>query len=418
MFIMSEKKAEDRELDELLKKMPKFTDKRSKEEIYQQLKSKIETQEKFEQRKRIQVSMNKWLPFIISVASVLLLTVLVSSYINNNESSTADTVEESTTADDQMRTLEVPEESSMDAKEEESVGMTTMSEKLAPNVELAPFDRTFTSVYEQDLGDGTVFHFSLLENALTVPITIVIPQEKIEADFPNMEPSSLELYNQYALEIDETSLGFQEYHPYKGYFIAEGKILKHYLPADHGYDSAPGTAVPYISSINEVFTDFDSFLRVNEDGSPIEWDQVGTIEEPLVLTVTEQKVNYFAYRAFNQVTYLTPNFNKTFNTLLEALQGMKNPENEIYTSVIPNDVTYSVKEDKGLVVHFDEPLDLESLNASEASRLIEAFSLTAASFNQTIRLENIVQEKWNEVDFSSPLPVPVGPNGFTMQTIQ
>ena len=31
---MSEKKAEDRELDELLKKMPKFTDKRSKEEIY------------------------------------------------------------------------------------------------------------------------------------------------------------------------------------------------------------------------------------------------------------------------------------------------------------------------------------------------------------------------------------------------
>ena len=89
MFIMSEKKAEDRELDELLKKMPKFTDKRSKEEIYQQLKSKIDMQEKLEQRNRMQVSMNKWLPFIISVASVLLLTVLVSSYINNNESITS-----------------------------------------------------------------------------------------------------------------------------------------------------------------------------------------------------------------------------------------------------------------------------------------------------------------------------------------
>ena len=120
----------------------------------------------------------------------------------------------------------------------------------------------------------------------------------------------------------------------------------------------------------------------------IEWNQVGTIDEPLVLTGTKQKVNYFAYKAFNQVTYLTPNFNKTFNSLLEALQGMKNPENEIYTSVIPNDVTYSVKEDKEFVVHFDKPLDLESLNASEASRLIEAFSLTAASFNQTIRLEH------------------------------
>lgn len=417
MFIMTEKKTEDRVLDELLTNMPQFTDKRSKDDIYQRIKSELESQEKTENRKRIGVSLNKWVPFIISVASVLILTVLVSSYVNNNESSTADKAAEPSTANDNMRTMEITEEASMDAVEEEkSNDMTFMSGKVAESFELVPFDSQNTSVYENDLNGGTVFHFSLLENALSVPITIVIPKEQIENDFPSNTPNSLELYGRYAFGIDETSLGFQEYHPYKGYFLAEGKMLKHYLPTDHGYDTAPGTARPYFSSINEIFTDFNSLLRVNEDGSPIEWDQVGTLDEPVALKGTEQKVNYFAYNAFNKETYLTPNFNKTFATLKEALIGMKNPENDIYTSVIPNDVTYTVQEDKGFVVRFDEPLNLESLDASEASRFIEAFSLTAASFNQSIQLENVVQENWNGVDFTSPLPVPIGPNGFTMQT--
>lgn len=414
MFIMSEKKTEDRELDELLKNMPQFTDKRPKDEIYHRIKSQIETQEKFENRKRIGVSLNKWVPFIISVASVLLLTVLVSSYVNNNESSTADKAAESSTANDNMRTMETTEKASMDM-EEKSIDMTAMSEKVAATFELVPFVIPFTSVYESDLHGGTVFHFSLLENALSVPITIVIPKEQMDNDFPDSTPNSLELYERYAVGIDETSLGFQEYHPYKGYFLAEDKILKHYLPVDHGYDTASGTAASYFSSINEIFTDFDSLLRVNEDGSPIEWDQVGTLVEPVALAGTENKVNYFAYTAFNEETYLTPNFNKTFDTVKEALISMKNPENDIYTSVIPKDVSYTVQEEKDLVVRFDEPLNLESLDVSEASRLIEAFSLTAASFNQSIRLENVSQENWNGIDITSPLPVPIGPNGFTMQ---
>ncbi|QUG41385.1 hypothetical protein KD050_19260 [Psychrobacillus sp. INOP01] len=414
---MSEKKPEDRVLDELLNNMPKFTDKRSKDEIYQRIKSEIETQEKTENRKRIGVSMNKWMPYIISVASVLILTVLVSSYINNNESSTNDKAAESSTANDNMRTMEIYEEATVgDVEEEKSNDMSVMSGKVAAPFEIVPLGSPYTSVYENDLNGGTVFHFSLLENALSVPITIVIPKEQIENNFPSKTPNSLELYEKYAFGIDETSLGFQEYHPYKGYFLVDGKMLKHYLPVDHGYDTAPGAAAPYLSSINEIFSDFDSLLRVNEDGSPIEWDQVGTLDEPVVLTGSEKKVNYFAYKAFNEETYLTPNFNNTFTTLTEALIGMKNPENDIYTSVIPNDVTYTVQEDKGFVVHFDEPLNLESFDAGEASRFIEAFSLTAASFNQSIQLENVVQENWNGIDMTSPLPVPIGPNGFTMQT--
>ena len=60
---------------------------------------------------------------------------LVSSYINNDANSTADTARR---IDHDCRrsneTSEVTEVSSMDAKEEKSIGMTIMSEKLASNV--------------------------------------------------------------------------------------------------------------------------------------------------------------------------------------------------------------------------------------------------------------------------------------------
>lgn len=168
MFIMSEKKTEDRVLDELLNNMPKFTDKRSKDEMYKLVKSKIEIQERPEKRNRLEVSMNKWLPFIISVASVLILTVLVSSFINKNESSTADKAQESSMEKDHMRTMDVPEEASMATEEDKSSDMSTMSGKIVSSYELVPFDSLFTSVYENDLNGGTVFHFSLLENALSI----------------------------------------------------------------------------------------------------------------------------------------------------------------------------------------------------------------------------------------------------------
>lgn len=414
---MSEKKTEDHLLDELLNNMPRFTDNRPKDEIYQQVNSVIENQEKMEKRNRFGASVNKWMPFIISVASVLILTVLVSSYINNNSNSTADKAAETSMADHKMSSLEETDEATMEMETETEDSNDYLIMSTDENaIELVPLETAHTSVYDGDLNEGTVFRFSMLENALSVPITIVIPKEQLDMDFPDSFPNSLELYEKYASVIDETALGFQEYHPYQGDFTAEGKTLKHYLPAGHGYDTAPGTAAPYISSINEIFTDFDSFARVNEDGSPIEWDQVGTLVDPVALKGTENKVNYFAYKAFNGDTYLTPNFNKTFETLSEALMDMKNPVNDIYTSVIPKDANFVVREDKTYVVQFDKPLDLDALGVDEGTRLIEAFSLTAASFNQSIQLDNVLQENWNGFDLTNPLPVPIGPNGFTMNT--
>lgn len=417
---MSEMKKDDDTLDELLTNMPKFTDYRSKEEVYNRVKMEVEAQVKKEKRKSTAVSFSKWMPFIVSVASILLLTFLVSSYINDTETSMSkDSQYDQASPTSHMRSMDKEQESKEASVVEEEAAdqaneMTTMTAMVEPSIELIPLNKT-TSVYADSVNKGTIFHFSLIENALTVPVTIIIPKEKMDVDFPGITPTSLQLYEKYASQIDEEALGFMEYHPYKGYFIAEDKLLKHYLPKDHGYDIASGASTAYRQSIDEVFTDFDSFLAVNEDGSPIEWNQVGLLNKPSELDGQLGHHNYYNYHANNGEDYLTPSFGISYNSISEAFLAMKTVSNDIYTSVIPPNVTYSYKEENGVaVIRFDDMLDLNKMDSLAATRLIEAFSLTGASFGKNVKLENVAQQEWAEFYLTKPLPVPLGPNGFMM----
>ncbi|MFJ5772331.1 hypothetical protein [Psychrobacillus sp. NPDC093180] len=410
---MSDRKKEESSIDELLQNMPKFTDHRSKEEVYNRVKMEIEAQVKEEKRKTIVMSFSKWMPFVVSVAAIFLLTFLVSSYTNQEEKSMSN---DSTESSEKLRSMDAKEESTTVTEDETTVEqaneMTAMTKMLDTPIELIPLHKT-TSVYEDSLNGGTVFHFSLVENALTVPISIIIPKERMETDFPDRTPTSLQLYERYAAQIDEEAMGFMEYHPFKGYFVAEGNVLKHYLPKDHGYDRASGSTTTYEQSLNEIFTDFDSILPVNEEGTTIVWDQAGEIKEPRKLPGSSGHYNYYIYHASNGEDYLTPSFGNAYNSLSEAMLAMKDVENDFYTSVIPSDVSYTYSEQNGIpVVRFDERLDLEALDPFATTRLIEAFALTAASFGEEVMLENVVQQQWAEFDLTKPLPVPLGPNGF------
>lgn len=423
MFIMSEWKKDEEALDELLNKMPKFTDQRSKEDVYNRVKMEIENQENNEKRGTTRVTISKWLPFAVSIASIFILTFLVSSFFNDKESSmskeiTSKSIEQKSSKKFDMRSMDKAEEAaktSDDMENESTNSMMTISSLDVNKIELVPLDKT-NSVYEESLNEGTVFHFSLIENALSVPITIIIPKKQMEKDFPNMIPSSIQLYERYGSHIDEKALGFDEYHPYKGYFIVEGNILKHYLPFNHGYDSASGTNGPYWGSLNEIFTDFDSIEVLNEDGSLIEWDQVGTLNRPIKLDGNLGHHNYFNYVAQNGKSYLSPNFSSKYNSLSEAFLAMKESNNDIYTSVIPLDIKFDyANEDGKAIIRFTDPLDLNKMEPLAATRLIEAFALTAASFGTEVKLENVVQQQWEEFDLSKFLPIPLGPNGFIME---
>ncbi|MFX3673974.1 MAG: hypothetical protein ACE3JQ_05970 [Paenisporosarcina sp.] len=394
-------------IEQLLSQVPKMNDVRSKEEIFNRLK---------EEQLKVQSSPKKqryWAPPAVAVAALLTLTLLTVSFLNqpnrSNESAKLMDSEnaegkmdaqrdpntiQNTVAEDQQRTYK--------GGEEDGTSLTSFASE------------TFgTSVYPNEISDDvTVFRLGLAGDAAnSVPVTFLIPKNQIEEDFGDIVPTSLELYQMYASRLDEEALGFSDYHPYKGSFATEGDSLIHLLPKDHGYDIGSGNLDVYKGSLKDTFSDYKQIMFKTVDGSPIVFDQEGEPSKPMDLNGIVNHYNYYLYHQTNGNAYLSPNFGLTFKSIEDALLQMKENQNDIFTSVIPEKVTFEVKSQNDITrVIFTEPLDLEQMDSTTAMNMIEGMLLTGASFGQQLQFENVKQANWNNFDFTNPLPIPLGAN--------
>jgi hypothetical protein len=269
-----------------------------------------------------------------------------------------------------------------------------------------------SAVYPNDAAGYTVFRLGLAsEAAASIPVTFLIPDGQIEEDFGDVEPSSLDLYMKYAGQIDEEALGFYDYHPYKGTFSVDGDVLVHTLPSEHGYDMASGIITTYLGTLQDTFFGFKEIRFENEDGTPVEFDQVGEPSKPMKLNSGVNQFNYYLFKQSDGKEYLSSNFSYSYENLETALGEMEINPNDIYSSIIPANVKFKVVENKKVtVVKFKDTLDLLSMSETEAHQLIDGIVLTAASFDRQIQFENILQTEWNGFNLNEPLPIPVGPN--------
>ncbi|KXH82047.1 hypothetical protein [Sporosarcina sp. HYO08] len=409
---MNEKKWDEDKIETLLKDMPNIEDHRPKSEILARLKA----DERFTAPRR-QNRLKKWIPAMVAAAALLLIGILVPSMLNDSErlasrdSTSQDYAEtaalEAESNDAQLYSSQATDDGYLKGTEE-SVAVETENKLVA----FAERSRTLkNAVYPQDLEGMTVFHLGLLgDQALSIPVTILIPKSQIEKDFGNVNPTSYELYEKYAAEIDETGLGFGEYHPYKGQLLAEGDALIHKLPQGHGYDSSSAAIETYTHSLQDTFYGFQEVRFQNEDGTPAEFDQVG---EPGALPLTNGRnaTSYYVYEQANGEQFLSPNFGQTYANLPEALEQIKEQPNDLFLSVIPEHIEFNVIPKADVtVVKFKQLVDLETMEQKRAMQMIEGLLLTGASFGEQLQFENIMQEEWNGFDFRKPLPVPVGSN--------
>lgn len=414
---MSNNEKQNNDLEELLNNMPKFTDNRSKDEVYNRVQADLDAAN-IDIIKRNNKPYSRWMPLVVSIAAVLLLTLLVSSYLETSNEESASQHKASEKADI-MRTMDVnpaseseiekdmktTEEAAIENKDESFHSLAVESESLP----LQPFNNART-VYEDDLNDGVAFHFSLTKEAYAYPITIIISKGKINEDFPDGWPNSLQLYEQYASAIDEVALGFDDYLPFQGNFASDGDTLQHYLPKGHGYDEASATTAVYDDTTRFIFSDFAFLERLNEDGTAITWDQMGVMDKESLISANEQQV-YFKQKMSNGLTFLVPKGASTVPPFTE----MQKSVNDYFTTVVPKGVNYEVTEEGNtVVITFEETLDLATMDYADSILMIEAFTLTAASFDKTIRLENIEQKQWDRFDLTTTLPIPMGPNGYIM----
>ena len=404
---MKDEKWSEQEIEELLSQAPKIHDNRSKEDVF----ARLQEAGAFEEEEiQVQQVVKRKYKRIFSYGLAAALTILTFSGIyyltsNSSEYDTAST--------------------SMDTENEESLEMEEKSLNVAEEAEdtnssmIRNFSLTDirTAVYPEQLENSTAFSIGLAGNdAESVPVTIVIPNDKLVEDFGTDSPTQVEMYNKYAILLDEQAAGFSEYHPVKGTIVEQGNTVIHTLPQNHGYDTASATMATYIGVLVDTFgKSYEKVAMLNEGGSAVTFSEVGEPSEPLLLK-ERKRYSYFIDQQESGI-YLSPNFRQQFDSVTEALNYMKIEENDVYqTAVLPN-VDYNVSDGDVVTIRFTEPLDIQLVDPQQAMYMVEAMLLTAAGFDKQVRFENIVQTEWQGFNFTQPLPIPIGANELPLDFI-
>lgn len=389
---MPNSKWTDESIEDLLKDFPAIKDNRTKEEVYNQLARK----EKVPKRPK------KWLPFLVAALGFITVGILIATIISQNGIDTAQNSQEST-EDSATTTEQADQEASVIPKAEEPEAEESGQFSIA-QVE-TPLR---TAVYEDAIGDQTLMTIGLTENAFVIPVSFLIPREQTEAVFGDKVLSSFDLYQEYADDIDEAQLGFDEYHPYAGTLEQTATGIRHLLPQDHQYDLASASIGVYFNTLSETFVDVEEIEVVNDDGSPAEFSEIGSVE-PIV--PVEENIAYYSFKSSNGEVYLVPGYDMPFTAASEAIEALTESPNDFYEATVPQHIEIQVSETADLVqVEFEDELDLNSLDSLVAVRMIESFALTADAFGKRVEVEGVQSDSWNGFDFSQPLPVPAAPN--------
>lgn len=403
---MTHKDWNDNKIEKLLGDVPDISDNRQMSEILARLKQDERLNTPHRKKSK------KWMPALVAVAALLVIGLLVPSMFGENElsmkdQSTDNKMMQSEDAEPSARGASLENESITD-EEAEMGTMDGFSTKMASET-----GRTHHfAVYSEDVTDSTLFHLGLAgDQALSIAVTFIIPNGQINEDIGFLEPSSYDLYKKYADRLDESALGFQEYHPYKGNIAAEDHVIIHQLPQGHGYDIGSGSMEVYLDSLQDTFYGYQEVRFENEDGTATMFSEVGQPSTPLILKSGRNHLNYYMFEQQDGQQFLTSNFSQPQPSLNEALQQMKVKPNDVFKPVIPSTLNFEVKaDDKLTTIKFTQPLDLDAMEPEKAMQMVEGMLLTAADFGEQLQFENVVQEEWNGFNFSQPLPVPVGSN--------
>ncbi|PUB09700.1 hypothetical protein [Paenisporosarcina sp. OV554] len=411
---MSNNKWSEQKIDQLLSQVPKLQDTRSKDEVLKRLQQDQRLSE------GSKVKQKRWIPAAVAIAALITLTFLGATLINkpnNFMQSAFDSNSESAKSTDMDAVTNDENKTSM---EEEATIFDSASEKATPESEMsvakAPAESNLTTVNSSDVENHTAFQIGLVsQDALVIPVTFLIPNDQIQQDFGGQSPNTLQLYEQYADDIDEEELGFIDYHPFKGTFEIDQDQLNHQLPKEHDYDLSSTALEVYDEALQYTFEGYTQVNHQNEDGSQAEFNQVGE-KIPTVLSNGLYKTAVYPYTDPTGQVYLVPSLNESYDDVSEAMDALNTPPNDFFAKAIPRSVTYTVEEIKGIVhIRFTKPLELNSFSQEQSSQMIESFVLTGATFDVQVQFDNVLEEQWNDINLTQPIEQPIGLNKFSWQ---
>ncbi|WP_025784920.1 hypothetical protein [Sporosarcina sp. D27] len=388
----------DDELDKLLHSMPKMKDERSKEEILERLKNdeRLTKTPAKPLRKKSRV-----VPLIVTVAAVLLVAILIPSVLNSMDTGKQSADEASL----QSESKGVP----ATAREDEE--MENFSKDASSKSAFSIRDVTQYAIYPAELDEGRILHIGLQDSrAVSIPVSILLSKEQLEAKGLNGASTDLELYEAFTEELDEQALGFEAMHPLDATFSEKGDQLSVLLSDTHEYDLSAATQEVFLHSLMQTFPSYRDIRILDDSGEPAEFDQVGLLE-PIDLQAELANTPYYVYTQDDGQQLLSPNFMQQAESFKEALHLMQTAPNDLYDPVIPKEMDFTVIVNDGIAeVKFNSTVQLDSIPPDEASQLIDGLALTAASFDLRLKVVKVEPLDWNGLNFREPLPKAIGAN--------
>lgn len=396
---MEKKLWDEDHIETLFKQLPKVADHRTKEQVFERLQKEGLFENDVPNKQVAPSKGIRWLPLIASIASLFIVVIVTIELIGNSEQD------------------KISNSFDMEMESKEDISTLEKESRVAPNEDASIFTMDGASpqslVYPSQLEDSTLFTIGLAgDDAESVPVSFLIPNDVVEAKFGTTSPTKLQLYEVFAPLIDEQALGFNEYHPIQGkLFEQDGKLI-HQVPNNVPYDLSSATLSNYMGMLIDTFSnDYNEVFVQDEQGNAAQFDSIGKMSKPIALTGETKQYNYFAYQNRDGSVFLSPNFRKSYQSVDEALQNMTTESNEVYQTVILPKVTFTSQVENNVVfVSFDDTLQLNDYDPLQVTRMIEGMLLTAASFNLQIQFQNLEPQQWNGFDFSNVLEKPLAAN--------
>jgi hypothetical protein len=376
----------DKQLEELLRQMPKIEDHRNPRDIYQNLSIK--------KRKR-----TAWLiPGFAAAAALLLFFILVPRFFEGTQSFDSAKQEESSSEE---KISHADDKSSILNKEEDGLS------DAEPKMLMAEMNKT--SIYDDEIENGRVITYWVPDSQaqILVPVSIIVPQVE--------NKNWLTIFTESMGLLKEEEWGLTDYYPLDASFELDetNNTVIVDVPSDHKYGQGSTGEKIFLDILQKTITSNSQVNKIilKTNGQPgIEFGNYGVMDELEVNP--EGKHGYFLYKPDGMdTTYHVPSTD-IFQDINAAFEAMKtdHAEGGLAASIGP---FFQIKDvsiqDNKLIITIDENTPME--NNLETLHSFEAILLTAKEFGiETIMVVNAPIKLLGPFDLSKETKVPLAPN--------
>lgn len=388
---MGKSRLSDRELEDLLRELPKVNDHRHPREIHRNLS--------LNKSKKTR-SMPAWLIPGFATGIVLILVFILSPQLTGIQ----DTANERSVNDRSANIENMATDSEYVTEK-----MEVFEDKDSQNNELnSMLIEEPSAVYPNDLNGYQTFTIAIPDsNALvTVPLTVVI--EKIE------DKTWFELFEEIMPKLTEEKWGLAEYFPLDATLSYDDKseTVTIDVPTSHQYGLGSAAETMFTKTLKVSFP-IEKVKRIRfttEGERGIVLGNYGEIFE-LETEGYQNRAYYFSYLGNDSRPYMIPS-EQNYDSILEAYSAMAVGESELgLEASIPTDIIlefFTAEDDaQTLIMKIAEGSALNS----QFLYNFEAIMLTARSFGyEKVRVEGQGIEQIGPFNLTEDVPLPVGPN--------